>query len=259
MRWIELEGAVNVRDVGGLPAADGLRTAEGRLLRGDNLQDLSAADISLLVGTLGVSTVVDLRTPFEVQALGPGPLSRVASVAHVNHSMMPEAGTATDAAAALLLTSRDTARQRFPADTVCGWYLGYLEDRPDQVVAALRSVSATAGTALVHCAAGKDRTGVIVALALSVAGVLPEEIAADYAATAQRTPAILARLRASPIYAADLGDGPDEEHKPRAATMTAFLQQVDARYGGPLSFLAGHGFGADEAAALRARLLGLPA
>ncbi len=50
MPWIELEGAVNVRDLGGLPTTDGRQTAGAQLLRADNLQDLSASDISKLVG-----------------------------------------------------------------------------------------------------------------------------------------------------------------------------------------------------------------
>src|SRR5580700_8259491 len=62
MAWIELEGAVNVRDLGDLPTEDGHKTARGRLLRADNLQELSAADITKLVRDIGVTTVVDLRS-----------------------------------------------------------------------------------------------------------------------------------------------------------------------------------------------------
>jgi protein-tyrosine phosphatase len=259
-RWIDLDGAVNVRDVGGLAAAGGRRTAAGRLLRGDNLQDLTAADVKLLTSTLGVRTVIDLRSEYEVRSEGPGPLTRVPSVRHLHHSMLPEGGEATDAVsdALSLQIRRDGAACRFPADVICGYYLGYLEDRPDQVVAAVRAIAAGPGAVLVHCAAGKDRTGVIVALALSVAGVSPEVIAADYAATAERTPAILARLRSSPTYAADLSLRPDDEHAPRAQTMLMFLGELAARSGGAPGWLAAHGFSAAEAAQLRARLLAAP-
>jgi protein tyrosine/serine phosphatase len=61
MAWIELEGAVNVRDLGGLPTTDGQRTAGAQLLRADNLQELSPSDVAMLVHDLGVTTVVDLR------------------------------------------------------------------------------------------------------------------------------------------------------------------------------------------------------
>jgi protein-tyrosine phosphatase len=82
MAWIELDGAVNVRDLGDLPTEDGHKTARGRLLRADNLQELSAADITKLVRDIGVTTVVDLRSSNEMAAEGPAPLDAVAGVRH---------------------------------------------------------------------------------------------------------------------------------------------------------------------------------
>jgi protein-tyrosine phosphatase len=253
--WIDLDGAVNVRDLGALPTSDGQSTVAGRLLRGDNLQDLSPSDVRRLVQDIGVTTVVDLRSPAEVSAEGPGPLTRVESVRHAYLSVLPERGTATDAAADALAMRRDGARSRYAGDIRAGYYLGYLEDRPDHVVAAVRSVAESPGAALVHCAAGKDRTGVVVALALSAVGVRREAVVADYTATAERMPAVLGRLRASTTYATDLDKAPDDDHIPRAETMTAFLDEVDGRYGGVLRWLADHGFAADDLASLHAKLL----
>jgi protein-tyrosine phosphatase len=292
--WIELDGAVNVRDLGGLGTEDGTVTASGRLLRGDNLQNLSPGDVGKLVDDIGVTTVVDLRSPYEVRAEGPGPLTRVASVRHAHHSVLPERGTATDAAAeaaadtesssadamagsasddaddaagdgsgtvfdasaALAIRRRDGALARYPDDVRVGYYIGYLEDRPDQVVAALRSIARSPGAALVHCAAGKDRTGVVVALALTASGVGRDAVIADYAATGERMAAVLGRLRASPTYASDTNSRPDIEHMPRAETMAWFLDQVDASYGGVLAWLDQNGFGPADVAGLRAKLLG---
>ena len=76
-RWIELDGLVNMRDLGGLPTRDGGRTASGRLIRSDNLQDLTDADVARLVDELGVSDIIDLRAEVEVHLEGPGPLRRV--------------------------------------------------------------------------------------------------------------------------------------------------------------------------------------
>jgi protein-tyrosine phosphatase len=253
--WIDLDGAVNVRDLGALPTSDGQSTAARRLLRGDNLQDLSPSDVRLLVTDIGVTTVVDLRSPTEVASEGPAPLTRVDSVRHAYLSVLPERGAATDAAADALAIRRDGARSRYPDDVRAGYYLGYLEERPDHVVAALRSIAQAPGAALVHCAAGKDRTGVVVALALSAAGVRREAVVADYLATAERMDAVLARLRASPTYADDIDSRPADEHMPQAATMAAFLGAVDSRHGGVLAWLAGHGFDADDVAALRVKLL----
>jgi protein-tyrosine phosphatase len=122
-------------------------------------------------------------------------------------------------------------------------------------VAALRGIATAGGPALVHCAAGKDRTGVVVALALSVAGVRRDAIIADYAASAERVGQVMARLGAAPVYAAAIDGRPVLEHVPRAETMAAFLDQLDSRYGGTLAWLAGHGFGPDDARLLRAQLL----
>lgn len=254
MPWIELEGAVNVRDLGDLPTEDGQKTVRARLLRADNLQELSAADIATLVRDIGVTTVVDLRSSNELAAEGPAPLDAVAGVRHVHHPVLPEVGSNTDMIADALLTRQRQDKSRYPRDPVCGHYLGYLEDRPDQVVGALRSIAHAEGAALVHCAAGKDRTGVVVALALTVAGVPARAVAADYAASGERTEAIMARLRRSRLYAGDIDSKPADLHRPRAETMTAFLEQMDARYGGVVQWLADHGLSAADVHALRVKL-----
>ena len=255
MAWIDLEGAVNVRDLGGLPTVDGGSTVPGRLLRSENLQELSPADIAKLVKEIGVTTVVDLRTTGELEVEGPAPLDAVPVVRHVHRPILKELGNASEAAAeALLVTKLERDRARYPDDITTGHYLGYLEERPDQVTGALRDIATADGAAIVHCAAGKDRTGVIVALALTVAEVEPDTIVADYVATADRIEAILDRLRRSRTYAKDLSERPVQAHLPRAGTMRAFLEQLDVRYGGLPRWLAGNGFTDDEFSLLRGKL-----
>jgi protein-tyrosine phosphatase len=254
MAWIELDGAVNVRDVGDLPTEDGHKTARASLLRADNLQELSPADIAKLVRDFGVTTVVDLRSTNELEAEGPAPLDAVAGVRHAHHPVLPEVGANTDVVADALLARDRLDRTRYPDNPVTGHYLGYLEDRPDQVVGAVRSIARSEGAALVHCAAGKDRTGVVVALALTVAGVPAQAVAADYAATAERTEAIVARLARSRLYVRDITSKPADLHRPRAETMTAFLEQMDARYGGVASWLTGNGLSPGDLGVLRVKL-----
>ena len=254
MAWLELDGAVNVRDVGGMAAADGRQIAAGRLLRGDDLNDLSPADVDLLVTQIGLTTVIDLRSPAEVRDRGPGPLSRAGRVRHVHHSLLPELGLADDVAGAME-ERIDRARARYRGDLRCGLYLGYLEERPGQVAAAVRDIARAGGPVVVHCAAGKDRTGVIVAMALTACGVRRDAVIADYAATAERIGPLLARLRGTEVYAAGLDREPTADHVPRAATMAAFLDQLEARFGGVLRWLSGHGFAADDVRMLRAGLL----
>jgi protein-tyrosine phosphatase len=254
MVWIDLEGAVNVRDLGGLPTVDGGQTARGRLLRADNLQELTPSDVAALVRDVGVSTVVDLRSSNELKSEGPAPLDAVPQVRHAHHPVLPERGTNTEMIAAALATKAEQDRSRYPADPTCGHYLGYLEDRPDQVTGALRSVAHAEGAAIVHCAAGKDRTGVLIALALTVAGVTPQAVVADYVLSAERGDAIAARLLRSPTYAQDIASKPAAAHLVRAETMAAFLEQMDARYGGTRRWLAGHGLSEEDLRLLRVKL-----
>ncbi|MBA9005655.1 MULTISPECIES: tyrosine-protein phosphatase [Thermomonospora] len=261
-RWIELEGAVNVRDLGGLTTADGRTTRFGRVLRSDNLQGLTHGDLRTLLGDYGLTDVIDLRSGAEVRLEGPGPLTRVLAVTIHHLSLFSEGGVHTDVAADLpkvdvdkVLPWQTRSREGDEHDRSIRHYLGYLEDRADSVVAALRVMARTRGSALVHCAAGKDRTGVVCALALEVVGVRREEIVADYVQTGERLEAILARLRASDTYAADLDSRPADTHLPDAAIMEKFLAAVDERYDGVLGWLTGHGWDDSDTEALRARFL----
>jgi len=253
-RWIDLDGAVNARDLGGLPLRDGARTRPRRLLRADNLQALSERDVDLLVTEFGVRTVVDLRTSSEIDREGPGPLTGIDRVEHHRHSVIPEGGQATDVTADALATRRERALARFPDDPVVAYYLGYLEDRPDCVVGALRSIARSPGAAIVNCAAGKDRTGVVVALSLEIAGVTREAIVADYAASGERIEAILVRLRASATYARDIDKLPADAHRPRPETMQRWLGEVEERYGGAEAWARSSGLDGDDIASLRDEL-----
>jgi protein tyrosine/serine phosphatase len=268
-RWVRLEGTANTRDLGGLPTTDGGRTAFGRVLRSDNLQSLTDDDVRRLLEDVGVTQVVDLRTTAEVLMEGRGPLRDVDGVVHRHLTLLPERGLHTDVFAVeeadppelpdswgesvLPRQVPDDAQDEPPAVQS---YLGYLHDRPDAVVAALRALTETPGASVVHCAAGKDRTGVVSALALAVAGVPHEEIVADYALTAEVIEGVVARLRARPTYAEDMTRRDVASHTPRAQTMRRLLEVLDERYGGPVGWLTAHGFGPDEQAALRDRLRG---
>jgi protein-tyrosine phosphatase len=270
-RWLHLDGTTNTRDLGGLPTTDGGTTQFGRILRSDNLQTLSEADVATLVEEVGLTEVVDLRTTAEILLEGRSPLRDVDAVTHRHFTLLPERGRRTDVFAAE--ETDEEIRAQLPADwaesllprqvapkdegepPAVRSYLGYLTDGTENVLAALRSLATGGrGAAVVHCAAGKDRTGVICALALAVAGVTPEAIVADYAQTAEVIDALVAKLASSPTYAEDMTSRDVASHTPRAESMRRVLELLDERWGGPVGWLEQHGFGADEQAALRARL-----
>ena len=132
--------------------------------------------------------MVDLRTAEEVQLEGPGPMVGRVEISH--RDLWPENGRLTD-----IMISRADGEN--PA---VGFYLGYLRDRPDSIVGALNDIASADGAVVVHCAAGKDRTGVVVGLALAAVGVPMDAILDDYMATGERIIAVAERMRLSETY-----------------------------------------------------------
>lgn len=263
--WIDLEGADNVRDLGGLPTTDGRAVQPRRLIRSDSLQALSDADVRRLVDEVGVRAVADLRTDVEVTLEGPGPMTREPQVAIRHFSLFPEAGDHTDAVAVddadgpVVLPWQTRERPETQDERrrgAAGVYLSYLEDRADSILAALRLVAYSDGATVIHCAAGKDRTGVVVALALAEVGVEPAAIVADYARSAERVEATLTRLAGRRTYATDIIRDVDfDRHKPQPATMERMLAAMDEMHGGASAWLRARGWTETDAAALRKRLL----
>jgi protein tyrosine/serine phosphatase len=226
-------------------------------LRGDNPQGLTDGDLAQLIGDLDLRHVIDLRSDAEVRLEGPSPLTGLSDVDIHHLTLFAEVGRFTDVEAETIddraLPWEDLS-QRDAELRVSRYYYGYLRDRPDSVVAALRVLAHDDGMKLVHCAAGKDRTGVVSALALAAVGATREAIIADYAATGQRLEAVLARLRASETYRADLDSKPADRHLPRPEYMAQFLATLDDRFGGPMGWLDHHGWTPDDTKALHARL-----
>ena len=256
VRWIDLEGAANVRDVGGLPTVDGRTTRPGVLLRADNLQGLTEADVARLTDELHVRTVLDLRTTGELHQEGEGPL-RATSVVHHHVPLIPELeGEPDEAEIDRAVPHRPDRAGATPTD-MTGYYVGYLEDAPANLARALRVLADPGtGTALVHCAAGKDRTGVVVAVALSLAGVHREAVVADYVASADRIDGVLARLQSSVTYGPSLADVTADLITPEAGSMERFLEHVDRAYGGPHGLAMSIGVDEETVARLSARLVG---
>jgi protein-tyrosine phosphatase len=244
LSWIALDGAVNARAV-----------VPGVLLRADNLQSLSAQDVRVLIEQERLEVVVDLRTDVEVELEGPGPLTAEVAVRIEHRSLYPDSGANTDLDA-------DTVKPWGPADenesadespTVRA-YMSYLSRRPDSVIGAVRTIARADGAVLLHCAAGKDRTGVVVALALDAAGIDRNRIVGDYLATGQRIDAILARLVSSSTYRAELEGHDPQQHAPVAGTMERVLELVDQRFGGSAAWLSAHGLSNLDLQRLRHRL-----
>ena len=233
-------GCRNVRDVGGLPTADGRTVLARRLVRADNLAGLDDHGYRAFLD-YGVSRVIDLRGGIPGEPDPELPASDDGVVRQV-----PWIDATRD-------HERDPAAERTLADA----YRGSLDRNTRQVAAVVRSfLHAPDGAVVVHCAAGKDRTGMAVALLLDVAGVPRERVVADYAVS-EANLGILDALAAHP--------GPDDERaraerlwRTRPETIRGALVHLDSRYGGSGPYLReACGLDADEVAGVRGRLVGV--
>ncbi|GAB3919198.1 protein-tyrosine-phosphatase [Microlunatus endophyticus] len=270
VNWIDLDGLVNLRDVGDIPTTDGGSIARGRLLRSDNLQRLPEQTVQALLD-LGLTDVIDLRTDLEVAQEGPGPLTKEPGVSIHHHSLFKPSLTEEQTESKLTtqinsLSPEEVAAQALPwtevvrptievEDDSASFYLSYLADRPDSVLAALRVIATADGAALVHCAAGKDRTGTIVALALLLVGAEPQAVIDDFAASSIRIEQIINKLSGTETYRDNVLSRPLSEHETRPETMIAFLDYIEREYGSVPELLAKIGWTDEDTAALRAKLL----
>jgi protein-tyrosine phosphatase len=243
-RWIALDGAANARVV-----------VPGVMLRSDNLQSLTTHDVRLLVEHEALEVVLDLRTEQEVSREGPGPLTREPRVSIEHHSLYPRSSPNTDVDADSAGLWPPAAPSEWPAEPrVIQAYMSYMTGRPDSIVASVRTIANARGAVLVHCAAGKDRTGLVVALALDAAGVDRRTIVGDYVATAQRIDAIITRLQSSPTYRDELDGHDPRTHAPVAGTIERVLELLDERFSGSAAWLSSHGFSSAELDRLRRRI-----
>jgi hypothetical protein len=147
-------------------------------------------------------------------------------------------------------------RQQGPTD-LGDHYGDYIAKAGPNLGRALRILAdADSGATLVHCAAGKDRTGVVVALALSLVGVRRDAVVADYLRSAERADGILARLKATTAYGPSLARTSVADITPVAASMEHFLDAVDREHGGPHGLAMSLGVDEEAVARLGARLVG---
>lgn len=170
-RLVALDAVHNFRDLGGYPTADGRTTRWRTLFRADGLYRLTAADLER-VRQLGLRTVVDLRTPAELDERGTFPHHAhpvdFHHVSVIDHTWQPD----------------DRLHEVDAADFLESAYRTMLDGTPDRFADAFQRLCAPgAMPAVFHCAAGKDRTGVLAMLLLGSLGVPEQYIAADYALT----------------------------------------------------------------------------
>ncbi len=219
---LQWSGCRNARDVGGLPTRDGGRVLTGALLRTDSLDRLDAQGVRA-VRDVGPVLVLDLRWDHERAAadhpLGSEPAYRA----------IPFIDPAAE-------SQRDGSVDGSLADRYCR----YLDRNGAQIAQLVGAIAAAPeGPVVVHCASGKDRTGLLVALLLRLVGV-PEDVVCDDYARSEECLQLT---------------GDDRFNRTRPETMAAVLAYVDRRWGGPAGYLADAGVSEADLAAIRRRLV----
>ncbi|MFC4454909.1 tyrosine-protein phosphatase [Deinococcus sonorensis] len=208
------------------------------LIRSANLSFLSERGRAQLLGS-GVSRIIDLRNRGERQ-IDPAPFAGQAL--YLNLPLIPARNPVLEA---LNRSARSNAE----------YDRGLLDQAGTPLAAVFGAmVDAPEGPVLIHCHAGKDRTGLVSALALDLCGVPRPEIAADYAESDRQL---------THFYAAQQSREPDPARRARLATfqvsragdMLGLLEHLDRRWGGVAAYLTDVGFGRLEQATVVRRLL----
>jgi protein-tyrosine phosphatase len=238
------DGCVNVRDLGGHPTEDGHETRFGAIVRADSVRGLSDEGWEALVA-YGVGRIVDLRWQAELEEDPPRELS--IDVVHV--PLLGERNEATAREIDELLSGiQDSGARRSTM------YVEFLRRYPGNFASAIAAVGqAPEGAVVVHCAGGVDRTGLVSAFLLSLAGVAPEHIAADYAASeanwASRTAVWIAEAETDHErdFRRFLSRMPPE-------AMLQVLETIDREHGGVATYLRGAGVVESDLQRVRAKL-----
>lgn len=235
--WIVLEGAFNVRDTGGYPAEGGT-IRPNALLRADSLHKLTAADQDALLAR-GLRTVIDLRHASEVSAAAN---VFAASEAVTYHALPIFEGQPPNASSG---DADLAAIYRYMVDS-CGTGL----------LRALQAVArAPEGAALIHCSAGKDRTGIVTALALGAVGVPREYVVADYILTTVAMERLRPQLLGSSAMPPEARAHVEKLLASTPELINDLLDYLDAQYGGVDAYLTQIGFSTADRDLLRARLV----
>lgn len=237
-RHLDWDGCLNLRDLGGLPTDDGHTTEWGAFIRGDTLCGLSDAGRGSAV-SYGIRTVVDLRSQEELTR-EPNPFAALPDlVSYLHHPL-------NDPATEARLSVTGTGAERYVTMIEAGGA------RLARIFAAF--AGAPDGGILFHCFAGRDRTGIVAALLLRLAGVGVEAIVEDYEVTDGRLRARyeqwLTKLEGTP-RARFLSSLEERGHPIRRT-----LAQVAERYGSVGSYLEEHGASRSDLERVRARISG---
>lgn len=236
-RFVGLDGCVNFRDLGGYDTHDGF-TLPGVIYRSDSLHRLTDEDLTR-VDDLGISTVIDLRTPEEA---APAP------------ARVPTGATLW--AIPTIDSTMNAPMTRPELATIVDGYAAVLRESLPQQAAALAAIADADGAVVFCCTAGKDRTGLLAALTLGLVGADDDVIAADYALSAEVIDLVKAQIVAEdPERASRWMTAAPDVMSATTDTMVSTLARLRSRWGGFAGYAAAAGLEADTIDRLRTKLV----
>jgi protein-tyrosine phosphatase len=239
-RLIKLDGCLNFRDLGGYATGDGRTLRWRQVFRSDALHPLSGADVDNLRDVLGLQGVIDLRSTAEIEADGRGLIGQT-SLRFLHLPLFDGK-----------VVSSEEARAGY---SLAERYFLLAEFAKEAIGRVIQAVSDSPGPVVYHCAAGKDRTGVISAVLLGILDVEEELIVADYVATQENLDAIVERLMESRGYRNVLSALPPDTLHADGETMISFLDRIRGQYGSMAEYARSAGVGDEALERLRSRLL----
>jgi protein-tyrosine phosphatase len=230
-RHIKFENVINFRDIGGYRAKDGYIVAWRRLFRSGDFRNMTRSDLNLLTEEIGLTSVIDLRSSIEVERQGIGLLAET-DIKYHNISFIVGADRVED-------------ERLFREFTNMGqFYLHLLRHSEfgERIVAALEIIAETENHPLVfNCAIGKDRTGILAAILLSVLGVEDEDIIEDYSLSTPYMEELLRRIRSDPEIARAIEPLPAYFWEAAPESMSLFLSTLRREHGSIESYLKSQG------------------
>jgi protein-tyrosine phosphatase len=254
-RDISLTSVLNVRDVGGIKTTSGQAVNTGRLIRGGKPDDITREDLDVLSKEVGVTTFLDLRGPAQFERAGNSEIVR-RGLARVNVPL-----------------SKRTPVQGLELDFVVGRleagtmgdhrasYLRFVSSSDRFKLAMETIVDQGNGAVFVHCTAGKDRTGIMVAIILSAIGVHRDDVVADYAESSRATAELVRTFFGSSPRFRQIQSTLDPEllssyTGAAPEVMQDVLTSVDENYGSPRQYLLDLNDGTQILEDLERKLLG---
>lgn len=231
---LPLKNAYNVRDLGGYSCFDGKITNSNTFLRGDSLASIDNADIDFLL-EYGLTSVVDLRSEREVRS-HPNPFAGVKGVSYNNIQLMT--GNIDDVS----LTGAEVHNRFIPE-----FYLGLLKNSQSSIRDIFSLFGEQKGCTLFHCAAGKDRTGIVAMLLLGLAGVSRSDVVANYQVT-------YTYIKESPHARKAVDLYPPQTMYSLPAYIEEAMDYISEDFGGTEDYLRALGMGSKAMGDIRGRL-----